>query len=138
MTSTNFHIDLLNEGNTLSAYSGCTQHPDILPQSSDTRGRLEALIAQLKASGTDITSGYNDWLKVGFALAAEFGESGRGYFHEISALYSGYERQECDKKYDQCLKSDTGKTNIGTIFYLAEQQGIKPPHQERSNRSEAH
>ena len=57
-------------------------NPHILPQSSDTRGRLEALIAQLKASGTDITSGYNDWLKVGFALAAEFGESGRGYFHK--------------------------------------------------------
>lgn len=42
------------------------------------------------------------------------------------------------KKYDQCLKSDTGKINIGTIFYLTEQQGIKPPHQERNNRSEAH
>lgn len=138
MTSTNFYIDLLNEGNTPSANSGCTQHPDTLPQSSDIRDRLEALIAQLKASGADITSGYNDWLKVGFALAAEFGESGRQYFHDISSIYSGYERQECDKKYDQCLKSDTGKTNIGTIFYLAEQQGIKPPHQERSNRPEAH
>lgn len=138
MTSTNFYIDLPNEGNTPSANSGCTQHPDTLQQSSDTRERLKALIAQLKASGADITSGYNDCLKVAFALAAEFGESGSEYFHKISALYSGYERQECDKKYDQCLKSDTGKTNIGTIFYLAEQQGIKPPHQERNNRSEAH
>ena len=134
MTSTNFYIDLLNEGNTPSAISGCTQHSDTLPQPSDTRDRLEALIAQLKASGTDITSGYNDWLKVGFALAAEFGESGREYFHEISALYSGYERQECDKKYDQCLKSDNGKTNIATLFYLAEQQGVRLPHQEHSSR----
>lgn len=128
MTSTNFYIDLLNEGNTPSAISGCTQHSDTLPQPSDTRYRLEALIAQLKASGTDITSGYNDWLKVGFALAAEFGESGREYFHEISSINAEYNQTESDKKYSECLKSDTGRTDISTIFYLAKNQGVTLPH----------
>ena len=99
-----------------------------------SQAEQEALIAQLKSSNADITSGYNDWLKVGFALASEFGESGRRYFHDISSLYSRYERQECDKKYDQCLKSDNGKTNIATLFYLAEQQGVRLPHQEHSSR----
>lgn len=116
MTSQNFYLNLLNDG----------------ASPSDTATRVESLIAQLKASHTDITSGYAEWLKVGFALASEFGEPGRRYFHDISALYSEYNATECDKKYDECLKSDNGRTNIATLFYLAEQQGVKPPHQERS------
>ena len=115
MTSQNFYLDLLNDG----------------ANPSDTVTRVESLIAQLKASHTDITSDYTEWLKVGFAIASEFGETGRRYFHEISALYSGYDETECDKKYDECLKSDKGLTNIATIFYLAELQGVKLPHQER-------
>ena len=116
MTSQNFYLNLLNDGAT----------------PSDTATRVESLIAQLKASHTDITSGYTEWLKVGFAIASEFGETGRRYFHDISALYTGYDATECDKKYDECLKSDHGRTNIATLFYLAEQQGVKLPHQERN------
>ena len=98
---------------------------------SDTSTRVESLIQLLKANHADITSGYTEWLKVGFAIASEFGETGRRYFHDISALYTGYDATECDKKYDECLKSDNGRTNIATLFYLAEQQGVKLPHQER-------
>ena len=116
MTSQNFYLNLLNDGAT----------------PSDTATRVESLIAQLKASHTDITSGYTEWLKVGFAIASEFGETGRRYFHDISALYTGYDATECDKKYDECLKSDNGRNNISTLFYLAEQQGVKLPHQERN------
>ena len=116
MTSQNFYLNLLNEGTT----------------PSDTSARVQSLIAQLQATRTDITSGYTEWLKVGFAIASEFGEAGRRYFHDISALYIGYDATECDKKYDECLKSDNGRTNISTLFYLAEQQGVKLPHQERN------
>ena len=123
MTSQNFYLNLLNDGTT----------------PSDTATRVESLIAQLKASHTDITSGYTEWLKVGFAIASEFGETGRRYFHDISALYTGYDATECDKKYDECLKSDNGRTNIATLFYLAEQQGVKLPHQERNiSHNQAH
>ena len=114
MTSQNFYIDLLNEET----------------QSSDTTARVELLIEKLKQSHIDITSSYNDWLKVGFALASEFGEFGRGYFHTISSIYSGYNMTECDKKYDECLKSDRGQTTISTLFYLAEQQGVKLTQQQ--------
>ena len=116
MTSQNFYLNLLNGDTT----------------SSDTSARVQSLIAQLQATHTDITSGYTEWLKVGFAIASEFGEAGRRYFHDISALYTSYDATECDKKYDECLKSDNGRTNISTLFYLAEQQGVKLPHQERN------
>ena len=116
MTSQNFYLNLLNEDTT----------------PSDTSTRVESLIQLLKANHADITSGYTEWLKVGFAIASEFGEAGRRYFHDISSLYTGYDATECDKKYDECLKSDNGRTNISTLFYLAEQQGVKLPYQERN------
>lgn len=111
-------MDLLNESST----------PKPQSQSfSDNNVRVETLISELQSAHADITSGYNDWLKIGFAIANEFGESGRKYFHDISALYSGYEQTECDKKYDECLKSNKGSTSISTLFYLAELQGITLP-----------
>ncbi len=99
---------------------------------ADSASRVEALISQLRLSHADITAGYNDWLKVGFALAKEFGESGRSYFHAISSLNPGYKMTECDAKYDECLKSDNGRTDIGTLFYLAKNQGISLPKEESS------
>ena len=119
-------MELLSEGNQSSQQSAQTATPVYAHNTSDTdtASRVEALIAELRASGRDITADYGDWLKVGFALASEFGESGRRYFHDISSLYSGYNQEESDTKYSECLKSDNGRTDISTLFYLAKNQGI--------------
>ena len=118
-------MDLLNEGEKPSQQAQQPAHTaGPMAPVTDTASRVEALIAALKAAGADITADYNDWLKVGFALAGEFGEGGRGYFHAISSLYPGYDQAECDKKYDECLKSDAGRTDISTLFYLAKNQGV--------------
>ena len=126
MTSQDFYMGLLSEGNKSSQQSEQTSTPAYAHNTSDsdTASRVEALIAELRASGRDITADYGDWLKVGFALASEFGESGRRYFHDISTLYSGYNQEESDTKYSECLKSDNGRTDISTLFYLAKNQGI--------------
>lgn len=126
MTSQDFYMGLLSEGNKSSQQSEQTSTPAYAHNTSDsdTASRVEALIAELRASGRDITADYGDWLKIGFALASEFGESGRRYFHDISSLYSGYSREESDTKYSECLKSDNGRTDISTLFYLAKNQGI--------------
>ena len=126
MTSQDFYMELLSEGNKSSQQSEQTSTPAYAHNTSDsdTASRVEALIAELRASGRDITADYGDWLKVGFALASEFGESGRRYFHDISSLYSGYNQEESDTKYSECLKSDNGRTDISTLFYLAKNQGI--------------
>lgn len=130
MTSDNFLMDLLNEGSSNPQTTPAAAQRSAAPDS--TADRVESLIAQLKASGTDITATYEDWLKVGFALAGEFGESGRSYFHAISSLYSGYDQAESDTKYTECLKSEKGRTDISTLFYLAKQQGVTLPKPERS------
>ena len=118
-------MDLLNEGDKPSQQP---QQPARTAGSpapvTDTATRVEALIAALRAAGVDITTDYNDWLKVGFALAGEFGEGGRGYFHDISSLYPGYDQAESDTKYTECLKSDSGRTDISTLFYLAKNQCV--------------
>ena len=100
MTSQDFYMELLNEGNQSSQQSAQTATPVYAHNTSDTdtASRVEALIAELRASGRDITADYGDWLKVGFALASEFGESGRRYFHDISSIYSGYNQEESDTK----------------------------------------
>ncbi len=130
-------MDLLNEGDKAPKQTNNAANNTVSPHSSgDTTSRVESLIDSLRASHTDITSNYGDWLKVGFALAGEFGESGRSYFHDISSLYSGYNQQESDNKYNECLKSDNGRTDISTLFYLAKAHGVTLPRNQMGQRAE--
>lgn len=130
-------MDLLNEGDKAPKQTNNAANNTVSPHSSgDTTSRVESLIDSLRASHTDITSNYGDWLKVGFALAGEFGESGRSYFHDISSLYSGYNQQESDNKYNECLKSDNGRTDISTFFYLAKAHGVTLPKNQMEQRAE--
>ncbi len=118
-------MDLLNEGDKPSQQAPVGQTPNYssIP-GGDTAARVEALIAALKAAHVDITADYNDWLKVCFALAGEFGEAGRQYCHDISSLYPNYNPAECDTKYTECLKAESGRTDISTLFYLAKNHGV--------------
>lgn len=130
-------MELLNEGDKAPKQTNNAANNTASPHSSgDTTSRVESLIDSLKASHTDITSNYSDWLKVGFALAGEFGESGRSYFHDICSLYSGYNQQESDNKYNECLKSDNGRTDISTLFYLAKAHGVTLPKNQMGQRAE--
>lgn len=130
-------MDLLNEGDKAPKQTNNAANNTVSPHSSgDITSRVESLIDFLRASHTDITSNYGDWLKVGFALAGEFGESGRSYFHDISSLYSGYNQQESDNKYNECLKSDNGRTDISTLFYLAKAHGVTLPKNQIEQRAE--
>ena len=133
MTSPDFLDNLLNE--STPAAQGAVQATTVTTPATDSATRVEALISLLQQSHVDITNGYNDWLKVGFAIADEFGESGRQYFHAVSSVNPDYETTECDKKYDECLKSNNGKTSIGTLFYLAEQLGVTLPKPQQSFNS---
>ena len=130
-------MNLLSEGDSASQQPRSNPAQSYSrPAESDTASRVEALIALLQSSRADITADYNDWLKVAFALAGEFGESGRGYFHQISSLYSGYDQAESDNKYTECLKAESGRTDISTLFYLAKNQGVTLPKSERAQQTQ--
>ncbi len=93
---------------------------------------VERIIQSIEANRTDITSTYNDWVNIGFAFADEFEENGRNLFHRVSQFYPDYSAQECDKQFDNCLKSKGHGVSLKTFFYLAKDSGIDitPPRKE--------
>jgi hypothetical protein len=98
--------------------------PSPVGEGPGVRPDLEKIISRLESSQTDITSNYSDWRDIGFALADEFGEAGRDYYHRISRLYSGYSPADCNKQYDNCLKAKGQGVTLKTFFHLAKQAGI--------------
>jgi len=85
---------------------------------------LDLIVSRIEAAQTDITANYSDWRDIGFALADEFGEAGRDYYHRISRFYPGYSPADCNKQYDKCLKANRDGVTIKTFFHLAKQSGI--------------
>ena len=86
--------------------------------SDETFLEVEKLIARITEAKIDITGNYSDWMKIGFALASEFGEDGRKYFHEISKVYYAYSSIQADAQYSNCLKYNNNKITIGTLFHI--------------------
>ena len=74
--------------------------------------------------GVDITAGYDNWLRLGFALSDIFGESGRTIFHELSRQNSGYNPAQCDRQYDHCLRSKGTGVTYRSFFDLLRRAGI--------------
>lgn len=85
--------------------------------------KLELFAQQIHDSGVDITSDYNDWIKIGFSCASE-GESGREPFHLICSNYANYSREECDKKFSNCLRTKKNCVTLGTLVKIAKDYGI--------------
>jgi hypothetical protein len=82
------------------------------------------ILSRLESAQTDITADYSDWRDIGFALSYEFGESGRDYYHRISRFHPNYSSTDCDKQYDNCLKSTGHGITLKTFFHMAKQAGI--------------
>ena len=72
--------------------------------------------------GIDITATYDDWFRVGAALAS-LGERGRCLFHLVSSQNANYKAAETDKKFDNFLLN-ISSINIGTFFHICSQYGI--------------
>tara|TARA_R110002049_G_scaffold309292_1_gene520339 strand:+ start:3736 stop:5475 length:1740 start_codon:yes stop_codon:yes gene_type:complete len=86
---------------------------------------IESYIKAIEQAGTDITGNYATWRDLGFALAEEYGEIGRDYFHRISKAYVGYESKECDEQFSKCLKAKGHGIGIATFYHHAHQAGIR-------------
>lgn len=90
----------------------------------DNRQKVEGLISKIQANRVDITDGYDNWIKIGFALSEEFGESGRIYFHQVSQWHPGYNTSECDQQFERCLNSNGRGISIASFFHLCKEYGI--------------
>ena len=96
---------------------------------------IEAYISAIEQSGLDITGNYATWRDLGFALAEEYGETGRDYFHKVSKNYVGYDSKECDEQFNKCLNAKGHGITIATFYHYAHQAGIKPIKQQSNNEA---
>ena len=89
---------------------------------NDDFSKVERLCKLIEMHSIDITSGYDDWIKIGSVLNNNFGERGRVLFHRISKFHSEYKTDTCDRKYDNCSKMNLN--NIGLIVNLCKDYGL--------------
>lgn len=83
-----------------------------------------ALVARrIKESGMDLTADYGKWIEVAMACAS-VGEEGREPFQDICSNYLGYKREECDAKFDNCLRTGRGQVTLATLMQMAKEAGV--------------
>ena len=116
-----------NTTSTHRAHSGYTlgnsKPPSSFDDSDRTACRVTRLVEAIERSGANIAEYYSEWYAIGRALASEFEEAGRSWFHIISRQSQKYDPAECDKQYTRCLGS-CSKTSISTLFYYCKINGI--------------
>ena len=90
----------------------------------DTYDEVKAFVDELCDAQINICETYDQWFKIGFALAGCLGEEGRELFHRLSAQSSKYDFAENEKKYDNCLRTYNGSINIQTLYWYAREAGF--------------
>lgn len=86
-------------------------------------GRIDELIEKVLQTQRDITVAYTDWFVICCILANRFNEEGRERFHQLSQFYPNYTREECDKKFGECLiRSCNYKSD--RLFEIAKGYGL--------------
>ena len=88
-----------------------------------TTRNVQKLVERIERTGADITDDYTDWFAIGRALASEFGEYGRNWFHTVSAQSPKYKPHECNRQYDNCLRC-CSRTTIRTFFSVCQRFGV--------------
>ena len=91
---------------------------------TDDYTQAREVVNRIVQAHIDLTDDYNDWFRIASALANGFGEAGRDLFHEVSRMSSKYDAAECDKKYDNCLRTGNGSITIATFFQMAKDAGV--------------
>ena len=91
---------------------------------ADRLAEIQDVARQLVDRGIDITAGYNNWLKLGFALADGLDEDGRKIYHQLSQLNDEYDTAECDRQYTHCLHGRGQGITVNTFFQMAKEAGI--------------
>ena len=92
-------------------------------EGENTSAEVAVCCRKIQQCGIDITASYDDWLKVGCALAT-LGESGRSLFHICSRQNAKYNAAKTDKMFTDLLRRNYQQVNVGTFFWMCKQYGI--------------
>jgi len=88
------------------------------------RLKAQAVADELMSRGANIAESYDDYLKLGFALADGLGSEGRDIYHALCAASAKYREADCEKKWLECLKKHDGRTHIATYYKMAQDAGV--------------
>jgi len=94
---------------------------------SKDKTEVKKVIRFLKKNNLSITYSYDEWLKVGFAIANTFTfDIGQTYFIEISKQDNiKFNERECIYLLKDCYLCSRGEINFSTIIHLAQKIGYK-------------
>ena len=94
------------------------------PHPGDELAKAEAVADRLTAMGVSIANTYDEFLRLGFALADGLGEQGHDLFHRLCSLWPRYSQTDCEKKWHECLGKHDGRTTIATYYKMAKDAGV--------------
>jgi hypothetical protein len=97
-------------------YELCTMHDEL------TKAKI--VCDELIKRGINIAESYEDYLKLGFALANGLGKDGHDIYHLLCSQSSKYRKKDCEEKWQECLSKNDGQTTIATFYYMAKKAGI--------------
>lgn len=86
--------------------------------------KATAVVRELINRNANIAEDYSDYVRLGFALANGLGSEGRDLYHMLCAHSTKYRMQDCEKKWQECLKKADGRTSIATFYHMARQAGV--------------
>ena len=99
--------------------------------------KLFLAIEKAEAEKLMAFSDYEEWVKMGLAIASTFGEDGRVMFHRLSALCPDkYDEGQADSKYNSLIASASPlpSATVASIYWqLAEARRAKSVEEDFSN-----
>lgn len=94
------------------------------------------IIRHLRSTGRSITHEYENWVRVGYAIAATFTpKTGETFFLLLSQQDADkFDPNACRQLLDYCYDHNNGQVSLGTIVYLAQKEGYREeiPFEEMS------
>lgn len=89
-----------------------------------TLRKVSRLAEQCERAHIDLTSTYENWFKIGLSLKTlPDQQAARQIFHQLSRVYSGYDPNETDRKWEQ-LPAQSTTVTIGFFFQCCRSHGL--------------
>ena len=86
---------------------------------------LRRLTEAVETAGADIAPTYAEYVQLAFAIATDYGEAGREFFHRLCRTSAKYQREHAERIFSNALTTRHGEVHLGTAFHLAEMANVK-------------
>lgn len=86
--------------------------------------KARATVRELLRRGANIADDYGDYVRLGFALANGLGSEGRELYHQLCSMSPKYREKDCERKWQECMRQNDGRTTIATFYQMAKLAGV--------------